>query len=101
VGRQFGRQEDEVTITDFAPNELIEFEANGGAGQVRNSFRFQPDGEGTRLTKVFDVVKPSLTVRLTTPVVMLVAPRGLEEDLRRIKEKVEAQGNGMQQEANA
>ncbi len=95
TGEQFGQNQDTVTIKEFVPNQRVVYEADGNAGVWRHTISLQPDGQGTRVTKIIEVVKPTVSIRLMTPMIMFLAPRGMESDLGRIKEKVEAQSNGM------
>jgi uncharacterized membrane protein len=101
VGHQFGANEDAVTVTELVPDERIGYESVGKAGTVSHAITLQPDGQGTQVTKSIDIVKPSATTRIFTPMFMILAPKSLENDLNQIKTNVEGQSDGMQQEASA
>ncbi len=94
VGHQFGRDnEDELTVTEFIPNEKIVFESEGGAGRFRHYFLLQEEDGGIRLTKGVELVKSSLLLRLLLPVAAAfrVTARGFDGDLQRIKAKLEGE----------
>ena len=93
VGHQMGRDNaDKVTITEYAPNEKLVFEAEGPEGIFRHRFSLQAEGGGTRVVKGMEAVKTSLMTKLMTPMIMLMGPRLLDGDLQRIKAKVESSG---------
>jgi uncharacterized protein YndB with AHSA1/START domain len=89
TGRQFGRHTDQVTVTEYVPGKRFAVESTGDAGRVRNWFELAEEAGGTRLTKGMEVLEPALPTRVFAPVVRRVAPKGLEADLRRIKERLE------------
>ena len=91
VGQQFGRQDDTVTIKEYAPNRRIVYESQGKAGLIRHSFDIEPsDGGGVQVTKRFEAVQAKLPFALFLPMVsMFVLPGALKGDLERIKAKVE------------
>ena len=94
VGHQFGEQPATVTITELVPNEKIGYESTGKVGQFRHGFVIKDNGDGTSLvTKTMEIgqVNP-LPFKIMMPIVRaFIAPRGLDGDLQRIKEKLEAQ----------
>lgn len=93
VGHLFGEQNDTVTITEYAPNERVVYEVEGSAGLFRHTFEIKPSDGGVELTKTFDPVKTKMPLTLFLPMVrMFNAPRGLRDDLQRIKEKLEGAG---------
>jgi uncharacterized protein YndB with AHSA1/START domain len=90
VGQQFGTQNDEVTITEFAPNQRVVYESKGKAGHIRHTFDVAAAGGGTQLTKSFEVVKAAFPFVIFQPIVQaFLLPGNLKADLERIKAKVE------------
>lgn len=90
VGQQFGRQDDTVTITEYVPNQRVVYESQGKAGHIRHTFEITPSGEGTQVTKRFDVVKAGFPFVIFQPIVKaFILPGAMQSDLQRIKEKVE------------
>jgi uncharacterized membrane protein len=90
VGHQFGTQRETVTVTDYEPGSKFGYESTGKIGIVDHGFDLAPEGNGTHVTKWMDIVKASLVTKLMMPMINRKAPPGLEEDLRRIKAKLEA-----------
>jgi hypothetical protein len=90
VGHQFGTQKETVTVTDYEPGRKFSFESQGKIGTVRHGFELAPSGDSTRVTKWMDIVKPSFMTKLMMPMIKRQAPPLMEEDLKRIKAKVEA-----------
>ena len=90
IGHQFGTQKEVVTVIDYTPGKRFGYESTGKIGIVRHAFELSPAGEGTRVTKTMDIVKASFVTTLMKPMIARKAPPGLEEDLRRIKAKLEA-----------
>jgi uncharacterized protein YndB with AHSA1/START domain len=91
VGHQFGRNEDTVTITEYAPNQRVVYEASGNAGLLRHTFELAPADGGSQLTKRFEAVQAKFPFSIFLPIVSaFVLPGALSGDLRRIKEKLEA-----------
>jgi uncharacterized protein YndB with AHSA1/START domain len=91
TGKQFGTQNDTVTITEYVPNERVVYESQGKAGHIRHSFRLSPAGGGTQVTKSFEVVKAGFPFVIFQPIVKaFILPGALKADLERIKAKVEA-----------
>ena|SRR2546426_2930368 len=93
VGHQFGEQRDTVTITEAVPNQKIVYEADGKAGHFRHGFLIENEGDGNvKLTKTMEILDArSLPLKVLRPIVSsFIAPKGLDGDLQRIKEKMEA-----------
>jgi len=90
VGKQFGTQNDTVTITEYVPNQRVVYESQGKAGHIRHAFEITPAGSGVELTKSADVLKAGFPFVLFRPVVQaFVLPGALKSDLGRIKAKLE------------
>jgi len=91
VGHQLGTHKGQVTITELVPNEKIVYESQDDVGHFRHYILLAPKDGGTHITKGFEPLKLSLLFRLLSPVILRVAaPKGLDGDLQRIKEKLEA-----------
>ncbi len=90
TGQQFGRQDDTVTIKEYAPNRRVVYESQGKAGLMRHSFDIEPSGSSVEVSKSFEAVKAGFPFVLFEPIVMaFVAPGALKSDLERIKAKLE------------
>ena len=90
VGKQFGTQNDTVTITEYVPNQRVVYESRGKAGHIRHAFQLAPADGGTRVTKSFDVVKAGFPFVLFLPMAKaFIIPGALSSDLQRIKAKLE------------
>ena len=90
TNHQFGTHVEPVTVTDYNPPTSFGYESTGTIGLVRHGFDLAPAGDSTRVTKWMDITKPSLLVKLFGPVIMRGAPAAIEEDLRRIKARLES-----------
>ena len=92
VGHQFGEQPGTVTITELVPNSKIVYESDGKVGHFRHGFVIKDNGDGTSLvTKTMEMIEvKSLPLKVLRPIVSsFIAPKGLDGDLQRIKEKLE------------
>jgi len=92
VGHQFGDQPGTVTITELVPNSKIVYESDGKVGQFRHGFAIKDNGDGTSLvTKTMEPLEvKSIPLKVLGPLVRgFIAPKGLDGDLQRIKEKLE------------
>jgi len=92
VGHQFGEQPGTVTITELVPNSKIVYESDGKVGHFRHGFVIKDNGDGTSLvTKTMEPLEvKSLPLKVLGPIVRgFIAPKGLDGDLARIKEKLE------------
>ena len=88
--RFMGRElQDKLTVTEFVPNERLVYEGDGNTGHFRHTFVLQRADGGTRITKRIETLRPTLIGRLLAPLFLIVAPRALAGDLKRIKAKVE------------
>ena len=90
VGHQFGRNEDTVTITEYVPGQRLVYQAEGGAGLIKNWFELAPADGGTRVKKGFEPLKSKFPFALLAPLaIRLSVPGALQGDLERIKAKLE------------
>ena len=90
VGKQLGTHQAEVTITEFTPPSRVAYEAKGDVGETRHWFEVSPNDGMTELKKGFEPLKTGFALTLAKPFMRLIVPRGLDADLRKIKEKLEA-----------
>ena len=91
TGYQFGKHEGEVRIVELVPNEKVVYESNDDAAHNRHSFLLAPTDGGTLVTKSLQVLEAkSLLFKVATPMLGIIAPRGLDGDLRNIKAQLEA-----------
>jgi uncharacterized protein YndB with AHSA1/START domain len=91
VGHQFGAQPGTVTVTELEAGRKMVFESDGPVGHFRHQFLVDSADGGTRLTKTMEPLKiSSLPLKLLSPLVTaVIAPRGLDGDLQRIKANLE------------
>jgi uncharacterized protein YndB with AHSA1/START domain len=90
TGEQFGKQEDTVTITEYAPNQRVVYESQGKAGVLRHTIEITPSDDGVTVTKGFEIVKAGFPFMLFVPIVTtFIAPGAIRSDLERIKARVE------------
>ncbi len=90
LGKQLGTHRAQVTITELVPNEKITFESEDDTGHFRHDFVFAAKDGGTEITKGFEPLRTNFPLKLASPLLPLLAPRGLAADLRKIKERLEA-----------
>src|SRR5688572_22658898 len=92
-GRQGGFDViNELTVTIYEPPARFAFEAAGKEGRMLHTFTIAPSGSGARVTKSMLVLDTRLLLRLATPVFTFIVLRNLGKDLRRIKARLEADG---------
>jgi uncharacterized protein YndB with AHSA1/START domain len=91
VGKLLGTHEGEVKIIELVPNEKIVYEANDDTARVRHTILLAPADGGTMITKASDIQeKRALTLKLAAPLLGIIAPRNLQQDLQKIKARLEA-----------
>lgn len=91
IGHLMGKHEGEVRIIELIPNEKIVYEADDDTGRVRHTILIAPANGGTMITKSAEVLETrAITFKLASPLLSLIVPRGLQQDLRKIKERLEA-----------
>lgn len=91
IGKLMGTHRGEVTIIELVPNEKIVYESDDDTGRVRHSILLAPTEGGTMITKASDILeKRSLTLKLASPLLGMIVPRGLGQDLKSIKAQLEA-----------
>ncbi len=90
TGYQFGKHEGEVRIVELIPNEKVVYESNDDVAHNRHSFLLAPADGGTMVTKSLQVLESkSLFFKILTPMLGIIAPRGLNADLRKIRAQLE------------
>jgi hypothetical protein len=85
----FGTQKETQTVTEYAPGRRFAFEAKGSLGVARHVFEMAASGDGTRLTKSMELIKPSFLARLMTFKIGMDQPKALAQDVERIRAKLE------------
>ncbi|MBI1886246.1 MAG: SRPBCC family protein [Chloroflexi bacterium] len=91
-GRMWGLNiRNDNVVTELVPNRRIVFESVSPGGRFRNAFLVEGQGDTTLLVKQVEVLQPRAVlwplVRFGFP---LVAGRRMQQDLERIKAKLEA-----------
>jgi polyketide cyclase/dehydrase/lipid transport protein len=89
VGHQMGAHREEVTVTEFQPPTKLAFESKGSLGLMRHWFALEDRDGKTVLSKGVEAVRPSMLTRITSPAIRRAMPKALEQDLERIKARVE------------
>ena len=91
-GEQFGQElNDTLTVTECEPDRLFVFESQGVAGTWRHAYEIQPDGEGTILRREMAPAHLPFLVRLISPLFDLGLSRRNQQDLARLKSRLENQ----------
>lgn len=90
TGHQMGTHTGVVTIKELVPGQKIVYESNDDTARIKHAFELAPQNGGTRVTKSFETVKTGLMLTLFRPMMYVAAPRGLQNDLAKIKAKLEA-----------
>jgi hypothetical protein len=90
TGHQMGTRTGVVTIRELVPGRKIVYESDDDTARIKHAFEIAPHNGGTRLTKSFETIKTGLLLTVFRPMMYVVAPRSLQNDLRKIKERLEA-----------
>ncbi len=90
VGHQMGTHRDNLAVTEYAEGERFAFESRGDAGVTSHAFDLAAVDGGTRVTKTFELVRPSMMTRFALPMLMIMAPKVLEKDLSTIKSHLDS-----------
>lgn len=91
VGKQMGTHSGTVTIVELVPNEKIVYESDDDVARVRHSVLLAPVDGGTMITKSSNILeKRGLALKLASPMLGMIVPRGLGRDLESIKAQLEA-----------
>lgn len=77
-------------MTEYSEGERFAFECTGDAGVTSHTFDLAAVDGGTRVTKTFEVLQPSMMTRFAFPVVMMTAGKGLAADLSKIKSHLDS-----------
>jgi hypothetical protein len=85
-----GAHREEVTVTEFKPPTKLVFESKGSLGLLRHWFALEERSGKTVLSKGAEAVRPSVLTRITSPAIRRAMPKALQQDLERIKARVEA-----------
>jgi len=91
VGKLFGTHKAEVKITELVPNQKIVYESQDDSGHFRHQFTLNAEDGGAAITKSVEPLKVTGPLKLFSPLLPLLSRRGLATDLRKIKERLEAQ----------
>jgi uncharacterized protein YndB with AHSA1/START domain len=93
VGHEMGTHRATVKVTELRSPERIAYEAEDDTGHFRHwiSISAARDG-GAEITKGVEPLRTNLMLTLLKPLMPMMVSRGLKGDLRRIKERLEAQG---------
>ncbi len=89
VGHMMGTHKAQVKITELVPNQKIVYEAEDDTGRFRHQFLFQAAEGRTQITKTAEGLSTSLLLKLMTPLLPIMIPRGLSADLTKIKARLE------------
>lgn len=90
VGHQMGTHQDKLAVTEYSEGARSAFESTGDAGVTSHTFDLAAVDGGTRVTKTFELLRPSMMTRFALPMVMMTAGKGLEKDLSKIKSHLDS-----------
>ena len=90
TGHQMGTHKGVVTITELIPGQKVVYESNDDTARIKHAFELAPQNGGTRVTKSFETVKTGLMLTLFRPMMYVVQPKMLQNDLAKIKAKLES-----------
>jgi uncharacterized protein YndB with AHSA1/START domain len=91
VGKLFGTHQAEVKVTELVPNQRIVYEAQDDSGHFRHEFALSAANGGTEITKSVEPLEITGPLKLFSPILPLLSRRALSTDLKKIKERLEAQ----------
>jgi uncharacterized protein YndB with AHSA1/START domain len=91
VGKLFGTHRAEVKITELVPNQKIVYESQDDSGHFRHEFSLNAADGGTAITKSVEPLKITGPLKLFSPLLPLLSRRNMATDLKKIKERLEAQ----------
>ncbi len=89
VAKQFGTQREMSTITEMSPPQEFGWISEGALGRIHHSFSLRQEADTTTLSKEADIVEPTLLAKVTMFKISRDIPKGLRQDLAKIKEVVE------------
>jgi hypothetical protein len=93
VAKQFGTQREESTVSEMAPPREFGWMSAGSLGRVHHWFSLRDDAGTTELTKGAEFTEPKLLAKMTMFKISKDLPKGLREDLSKIKAAVETSPN--------
>ena len=87
---QFGKQRDDIRITELVPGRRLVYEVTMKDGNTfRHTWDVTPAPGGSHLVKRFETLKLNLLSKLTLPIGRVVAPKMTAGDLTRMKARLE------------
>jgi len=89
TAKSFGTQNETQVVVQHEPPRRFAFDATGSLGIAHHVFEIEPSGAGSRVTKSMELTKPSFFARLIWPMIGRQQRPGLEQDLARIKQRLE------------
>jgi uncharacterized protein YndB with AHSA1/START domain len=89
VGKQFGTQREQSTVSTMTPGSAFAWDSVGALGRTHHAFELSSDGGGTAVTKTAEIVEPKFLAKLTGFKLSKDIPAGLTRDLERIKAHLE------------
>ena len=89
TAKQFGTQRESQVVLEYDQPRRFAFDATGSLGVAHHVFEIEPSGSGARVTKSMELTKPSVMARIMTPVISSQQRKGLQQDLARIKARLE------------
>jgi uncharacterized protein YndB with AHSA1/START domain len=89
MAKSFGTQKETQVVVQHEPPRRFAFDATGSLGIAHHVFEIEPSGAGAHVVKSMELTKPSFLGKLFTPMIGRQQRPGLQQDLARIKEKLE------------
>ena len=90
TAKSFGTQNETQVVAQLEPPRRFAFDATGSLGVAHHIFEIEPSGSGAHVTKSMELTKPSFLARLIAPMIGRQQRPGLQQDLLRIKQKLES-----------
>jgi len=90
TAKSFGTQNETQVVVQHEPPRRFAFDATGSLGLAHHVFEIEPSGSGTSVSKSMELTKPSFLAKVIAPMIGKQQRPGLQQDLARIKQKLES-----------
>ena len=90
TAKQFGTQKEKSTITAMDTPKQFEWDSKGALGTVHHWIAMSESGGVTTVRKGAEIMQPTLLAKMTGRRIAKDLPKGLRENLEKIKAKMES-----------
>jgi len=90
TAKQFGTQKEQSTVTRHDAPKQFEWDSKGALGTVHHWIAMSETGGVTTVRKGAELTEPTLLARMTGRRIAKDLPKGLRENLEKIKAKMES-----------